>query len=221
MSYLLRAPGRHRCNCGWEGKPKDAVKAGKPVSKCPKCSEVTALIPLREIPGYCFCCASASGKLQIIDHTMIRECRQCGARLNLHTVEPWIWEVQDMEQAVNKVKAEMDQAKDNPTIQGIGKYLLQLLEVNPAAAEKVITEGKNISNAAAAAKSAFQKRAVNGMAMIEDEEVYKEVRKYFGIQGKAVPASAVPVPAAAVVPPAPLAPPLSVGLDISDLFGDL
>lgn len=126
-----------------------------------------------------------------------------------------------MEQAVNKVKAEIEQAKDNPTIQGIGKYLLQLLEVNPAAAEMVIAEGKNISKAAAAAKSAFQKRAVNGMAMIEDEEVYKEVRKYFGIQADAVPAPAVPVTAAAVPPPAPVTPPPAIGLDISDLFGDL
>lgn len=218
MSYLLRVPGMHRCSCGWEGKPQRDKKARKPVDKCPLCKGETALIPLREIPGYCFCCASGRGKLLIIDHTMIRECRQCGARLNLHTVRPWIWEVTGMEQAVEKLKTEMEANKENGMVQQVGNYLLQVIAVNPAAVEKVLTADKTIVKSCSAMTAAITGKGQN---YCSDEEGYSEVRKYFGIQGEAVSAPAVsPAPAAPVLP-APVTPPPAIGLDISDLFGDL
>ncbi|WP_052098306.1 Cas9 inhibitor AcrIIA9 family protein [Paenibacillus stellifer] len=132
-----------------------------------------------------------------------------------------------MDEAVKKLKDEMEKAKDNPFVQLIGNYLLQLLETNPATAEKIVAEKKTISGSLDAMKSAAQKKAVKGMAMLTDEEGYTEVRKYYGIEGSA---QAIVVPAAPVAPPAdppadppaatptPPAPDKSLGVDLDDLL---
>lgn len=220
MSYLSRAPGMHRCICGWEGKPQRDKKAKNPVDKCPQCSEKTVLIPLREIPGFCFCCASTNGKLQIIDHTMVRECRICGAKLNLHTVKPWIWEVKGMVQAVNKLRTEMEASK-NPYVKVVGEHLLKVLEINPAAAEKVLAEGKTIAGALTAMKTEASKNKFDGMAMLTDEEGYAIALKYFGFTGTIPTPAVAPAQAAPEPPPAPVTSPPTFGISVDDLFGDL
>ncbi|WP_238649736.1 hypothetical protein [Paenibacillus piscarius] len=121
-----------------------------------------------------------------------------------------------MEQAVAKLKTEMEANKENGMVQQVGNYLLQVIAVNPAAVEKVLAADKTIVKSCSAMESAANKARRN---YFTDEEGYAEVRKYFGIQGDAVHAPAVqPVP---VPPAAPATPQPAIGLDISDLFGDL
>ncbi|MGN7760482.1 hypothetical protein [Paenibacillus sp. 22594] len=120
-----------------------------------------------------------------------------------------------MEQAVAKLKTEMEANKGNGMVQQVGSYLLQVIATNPAAVEKVIATDKTIEKSCSAMESAA---LAKGRNYCSDEEGYAEVRKYYGIEGGAVPAPAV-APAAPAAAPAPVAAPPAFGLDID--FGDL
>ncbi|OME03394.1 hypothetical protein BSK54_08050 [Paenibacillus odorifer] len=125
-----------------------------------------------------------------------------------------------MEQAVNKLRAEMEASK-NPYVKVVGEHLLNVLEINPAAAEKVLAEGKTISGALAAMKTEATKNKFDGMAMLTDEEGYAIALKYFGLTGT-IPAPAVALAQAAPVPPpAPMTSTPTLGIYVDDLFVDL
>lgn len=99
-----------------------------------------------------------------------------------------------IEEAVKKIKEEMEKSKV-PYIQAIGNYVLNQIEVNGNAAKEVV-EGKRTLKAAlkkveevarknAEASNIFQ-GAVGGMrcAVLTDEEVYKQVREYYGFEAE-------------------------------------
>lgn len=97
-----------------------------------------------------------------------------------------------------KLEAEMNANLNDQYIQVIGGFLLQHLDMNPAAAEKLLAKDKTIAKSLDAMKSEARKKQKNGMAMLTDAEGFAVVLKYFGIEG----APAFPV-APAVQPAAP------------------
>lgn len=85
-----------------------------------------------------------------------------------------------IEEAINKIKEEIK--KGNKFIQTIGSYVLKNIEVNEAAA-KGVNEGKlKLSNIANKITGVAKDKAINGCAIMSDEEVYNMVNEYFGFK---------------------------------------
>ena len=98
-----------------------------------------------------------------------------------------------LDQAIAKIKAEMD--KKDGYAQAVGAFLLQHLDANPAAAEKILTEGKTIKGSLAEMRKEAEKKKVGNCAVLTDAEGFAVVLRYYGIEDKT---QAAPAPAPAV-----------------------
>lgn len=97
-----------------------------------------------------------------------------------------------IEEAIKKIKEEMEKSKVL-YIQAIGNYVINQIEVNGDAAKEVVEGKKTLKGAFekvmelarknATAMNIFQ-RAAGGTrcAVLTDEEVYKQVREYYGFE---------------------------------------
>ena len=84
-----------------------------------------------------------------------------------------------IERAIERIKREMKQKKDNSYIQAIGDYLLKQVEINRDAAEKICNGVKTIENSLKEVEKVARKKAVDGCAVLSDSEVFKIVREYY------------------------------------------
>lgn len=91
-----------------------------------------------------------------------------------------------MQEAINKLRVEMDGNKDNSYIQVIGNFLLQHIEANPDCAKKITAGDKSIAKSLDAMAAEARKKQHNGMAMLTDAEGFAIVLKYFGVEGAPV-----------------------------------
>lgn len=95
-------------------------------------------------------------------------------------------------QAIQKIKSEIDKSKNNPYIQVVGEFLITHLQANPNDAEKVCSDDKTIAKSLEAMiDSAKKKRGAagqtfgNNCVMLTPQEVFEEIiLKYFGIEVK-------------------------------------
>ncbi|WP_143316879.1 hypothetical protein [Clostridium sp. HBUAS56017] len=85
-----------------------------------------------------------------------------------------------IEKAIEKIKKEMEKNK-NPYVQAIGNYLLKQIEINKDAAEKIVN-GETIEKSLKEVEKVAKKKAVKNCAVLEDREVYKLVRKFYGFE---------------------------------------
>ncbi|KEO84779.1 hypothetical protein [Tumebacillus flagellatus] len=85
-------------------------------------------------------------------------------------------------EAIAKLRAEMEAARDNEYIQYIGEVLVGFIDQNPDTAEKFIAEDKTIANNLAAMRDEAKKKQKNGMAMLSPVEGMRIVLKYFGVE---------------------------------------
>ena len=86
------------------------------------------------------------------------------------------------EEAKKKLREEIGKASD-PYTKIVGEYVLKNIEVNKKTAE-LITEGKkSLEVSLKVVKAVARKKAVNGCAVMEDEEVFELVRKYYEFDG--------------------------------------
>ncbi|GCD13177.1 Cas9 inhibitor AcrIIA9 family protein [Clostridium tagluense] len=86
-----------------------------------------------------------------------------------------------LNKAIEKLKAEIDGNKNNPYIHVVGEFLLQHLQDNPSNAEKVVQVGKTIGQSLNEMKKAAEKKKVGNCAVLTDQEGFKVVLEYFGI----------------------------------------
>lgn len=84
-----------------------------------------------------------------------------------------------IERAIERIKREMKQKKDNSYIQAIGDYLLKQVEINRDAAEKICNGVKTIEKSLKEVEKVAKKKAVAGCAVLSDSEVFKIVREYY------------------------------------------
>lgn len=84
-----------------------------------------------------------------------------------------------IERAIERIKREMKQKKDNSYIQAIGDYLLKQVEINRDAAEKICNGTKTIEKSLKEVEKVAKKKAVAGCAVLSDNEVFKIVREYY------------------------------------------
>lgn len=90
------------------------------------------------------------------------------------------------QQAIDKINAEMAEKSTNPYIQLIGQYLLNL--ITDETAKQVLEANRTIEGSLKTMAIEAKKKAVNGMAMLTDEEGYAIVLTYFGIEQDPQPA---------------------------------
>lgn len=98
---------------------------------------------------------------------------------------------------VMKIRDEMATNAKHAYIQVVGDFLLQHLERNPGAAEKVLAEGKTIKGSLSAMREVARKRQVDQCGVLTSDEGFAEVLKYYGIDSRPVaspPAIAAPEP---------------------------
>lgn len=84
-----------------------------------------------------------------------------------------------IERAIEKIKKEMEDKKENSYIQAIGDYLLKQVEINRDAAEKICNGTKTIEKSLKEVEKIAKKKAVAGCAVLSDSEVFKIVREYY------------------------------------------
>lgn len=108
-----------------------------------------------------------------------------------------------LENAIKKIKTEMEQNGDNAYIQVVGTFLLQHLNAHPQDAEKILTAEKTVTNSLETMRKVAEKKKVGNMAVLTDQEGFAVVLKYFGIEpgdtilpAAAVSAAPQPVPEA-------------------------
>jgi hypothetical protein len=104
-------------------------------------------------------------------------------------------------EAIAKLRSEMDQNPNDAYIRIIGKFLIQHVTTNPDQAGKILAPDKNVKKSLDSMRTEARKKQVGGCAMLTDAEGFAIVLKYFGIEPGAVPISAAP--AAPSVPATP------------------
>ncbi|MDP4146973.1 MAG: hypothetical protein Q8936_21285 [Bacillota bacterium] len=91
-----------------------------------------------------------------------------------------------IEEAKKKIKDEMEKNKDDFT-KDIGKYLLQQIEINTKAAEKIVTGDKTIQGAIEEMTKIAEKRVVRkgnrAVVRMTPEEGFEIVAKYYEFKG--------------------------------------
>ncbi|MDP4144138.1 MAG: hypothetical protein Q8936_06580 [Bacillota bacterium] len=84
-----------------------------------------------------------------------------------------------LEKAIEKIKTEMGQNKGDEYIQVIGEFLLQYLQDNPKAAEKILDDKKTIAKSITEMEKVAAKKQKNKRACIGPQEAIEIITKYF------------------------------------------
>lgn len=88
------------------------------------------------------------------------------------------------ENAVKKIKEEMEKSKNNSYVQVVGEFLLSQLNIYPAIAEKIMNADKSIEKSLEEMRKEASKKRVGNCAVLTDQEGFEIVSKYFGIDTK-------------------------------------
>ncbi|MBM6385659.1 MAG: hypothetical protein JSY10_17000 [Paenibacillus sp.] len=88
-----------------------------------------------------------------------------------------------MEDAITKLKTEMEGKGSNTYIKLIGEFLIKHLQANPGSVDQILSADKTIAKSLLAMQAEAKKKSVGGMAMLTDEEGFAVVLNYFGLQG--------------------------------------
>lgn len=83
-----------------------------------------------------------------------------------------------IEEAIKKITEEMENVS-NPYVKVIGDYVLKHIELNGQAVEEILKGKKTVSKSLDEVKKVAKTRAINGCAVMSDEEVFTLVRNYF------------------------------------------
>ena len=75
-----------------------------------------------------------------------------------------------LNEAISKIQTEMEKEKDNSYVQVVGDFLLRHLNIDPAAAERILDKDKNISKSLDAMKKEARKKQKGGCAVLSDAE---------------------------------------------------
>lgn len=84
-----------------------------------------------------------------------------------------------MEQAIAKLKSEIEANKNNSYISVVGDFLVQHIQAYPEEAGKVLAEGKTIGKSLDAMRQEAEKKKNGNVAVLTDAEGFAVVLKYF------------------------------------------
>jgi hypothetical protein len=83
--------------------------------------------------------------------------------------------------AIEKLKAEIEKEKNDINIKYVGEFLIEKLNTDPVAVEKILVADKTIKGSIAEMRKIAQKRQIDRCGMVNPEEGFGIVLKYFGI----------------------------------------
>lgn len=89
-----------------------------------------------------------------------------------------------MEQALTKIRTEMDANKDNTYVQVVGHFLVLHLQAHPEDADKILAEDKTIAKSLDAMRTEARKKSSGNTAVLTDTEGFAVVLRYFGAAGE-------------------------------------
>lgn len=101
-----------------------------------------------------------------------------------------------IQKAIKKINSEMQKSPEDRRLEVIGQYLIDRCRDEGTAAA-LLAKGKSLAGFMAELKKEAKKQAVNGFAMIADEEVFRMLRQYYGLDAELPPA---PAPAPSALP---------------------
>lgn len=101
-----------------------------------------------------------------------------------------------IQKAIEKINSEMQKSPNDRQLEVIGQYLIDRCRDEGTAAA-LLDKGKSLTGFMAELKKEAEKRAVNGFAMIADEEVFRMLRQYYGLDAELPPG---PAPASSALP---------------------
>lgn len=89
-----------------------------------------------------------------------------------------------LEQAIAKLKAEMEANKTNAYVQAIGQFLIEHVKSNPASAEKIMANSKTVAGSLDAMRKEAEKKRTGNFAILTPQEGFSIALEYFGIDAK-------------------------------------
>ena len=89
-----------------------------------------------------------------------------------------------VEQAIAKIRAEMNAMPDNTYIQVVGHFVVLHLQAHPEDADKVLVQDKTIAKSLDTMRTEAQRKSRGGVAVLTDEEGFTAVLRYFGAGGE-------------------------------------
>ena len=89
-----------------------------------------------------------------------------------------------MQNAIVKINKEIEENVENTLIEKIGLYLKELLNIDPASAEKINAEGKTLKGCLEDMRGKAKAKQKNGSYSPSDVEVIGIINGYFGITTK-------------------------------------
>jgi hypothetical protein len=87
-----------------------------------------------------------------------------------------------LNEAVSKIKVEMERKNDDPYVQVVGEFLLGYLKDNPGSAEQFMDPEKSIEKSLDEMRKAAEKKKKGTCAVLTDAEGFAIVLKYYGIE---------------------------------------
>lgn len=94
-----------------------------------------------------------------------------------------------LQQALQKIQAELAEKPNDQYVQVVGGFLMKHLREHPEHAQQVLADGKTIAGSLNAMREEARKRQSNGVAVLSDEEGFRVVLKYYGIEPDCPPAA--------------------------------
>ncbi len=91
-----------------------------------------------------------------------------------------------MENAIDKLKKEMESNPDNSYVQYVGQYLIDRVKTSTSVAERILADGKTIMGSLDHMRKIASKVKNNKVAVLTPDEGLKAVEDYYEIQGKHV-----------------------------------
>lgn len=82
--------------------------------------------------------------------------------------------------AVARINNEITE-KNNSYVRTVGNFLKEYLEIDPAAAEKILVKEKTITKSIGEMRKEANKNKIDGVGVLSDEEGFEIVLKYYDI----------------------------------------
>lgn len=131
-------------------------------------------------------------------------------QVNIYEVEQKLNKGADavLEQAVAKLKAEMDANKNNAYVQGVGQQLIEYVQDNPSVSANLIDAKKSIQGSYTEMEKLAKQKKGTGTVMFTPQKGFEVIMKYFGIKEavmvKVMPSATAPASPVEKVKPAPV-----------------
>lgn len=91
-----------------------------------------------------------------------------------------------LNEAIEKLEAEIKSNVDNPYIQYVGKRMIEYLTSHVERSDSILTEGKTIVGSMKFMRDVAKNKQSGGVAVLTPDEGFKAVLDYYGIKENAL-----------------------------------